>query len=237
LKNIKFMPLSNDVKLAVDMPYPARKILPDWYKSAGAFHTKTPEINSHGKVNSTFKLCMPFYDAISGGYIQVTWSDIKIDFNEDTKVVTYYYHSPLEQISHRDRDPDKTFIKTSGFYNSEFTWPQPWIPKLPKGYSVLYTHPLNRLDLPFMSTSGIVEADNDFVGSFPNNLPFYIKYGFTGIIPAGTPMYQIIPFKRENWKSQKIGLDEESQKRSMLILSKHFWGSYKKYWWVKKKWD
>lgn len=237
MKKISFMPLNDDVKLVIDRPQPARKELSDWYKKSKPFHTKTPIINEHGKANTTFKMCMPFYDAMSGGYIQKTWCDIKIDFDPSTKALSYYSHSPLEQISHRDRDPEKTFIPILGFYDIEFTWPQPWMPKLPKGYSVLYTQPFNRLDLPFMSTSGIVEADNDFVGSFPNNLPFYIKYGWTGIIPAGTPMYQIIPFKRDSWKSGEIPFDEVAQRKSMLTLSKHFWGSYKKYWWEKKRWD
>lgn len=231
------MPLNQDIKLSVEPPQLARKELPLWYKEASAFHTKKPEINQYGKSNTSYKMCMPFFDALSAGYVQKTWADIKIDYNEQTGELIYKSPSPLEQISHRERSANKNFIPIRGYYDVEFTWPQPWIPKLPKGYSVLYTQPFNRLDLPFMSTTGIVDVDNDFVGSFPNNLPFYIKNGWTGIIPAGTPMYQIIPIKREAWKSELIDFDEENQKRTQLMLSKHFWGGYKKYWWQKKQWD
>ena len=31
------------------------------------------------------------------------------------------------------------------------------------------------------------------------NVPFFIKSGFEGVIPAGTPIAQLIPIKREKW--------------------------------------
>jgi hypothetical protein len=36
------------------------------------------------------------------------------------------------------------------------------------------------------------------LGSFP----FFIAEGWEGTIPAGTPYLQVLPFKRENWKSE-----------------------------------
>jgi hypothetical protein len=33
-------------------------------------------------------------------------------------------------------------------------------------------------------------------------MPFFVVKGFTGIIPAGTPYAQMIPFRRENWESE-----------------------------------
>jgi hypothetical protein len=35
-------------------------------------------------------------------------------------------------------------------------------------------------------------------------MPFFLIKGFTGVIPAGTPYAQLIPFKRENWESTVI---------------------------------
>ena len=45
--------------------------------------------------------------------------------------------------------------------------------------------------------SGIIDSDKY---SSPGNLPFFIKEGFTGMIPAGTPYLQIVPIKRSSWK-------------------------------------
>jgi hypothetical protein len=81
--------------------------------------------------------------------------------------------------------------------------------KLPDGYSAIFTHPLNRFDLPFITLSGVV--DGPFV-VHNGNIPFHIKDGFEGVIPKGTPIMQIIPFKRENWESKfKKGVWEEGQ--------------------------
>ena len=42
-------------------------------------------------------------------------------------------------------------------------------------------------------------------------MPFFIIKGFTGILPAGTPYAQILPFKRENWSSEvDVGLTQEA---------------------------
>jgi hypothetical protein len=51
-------------------------------------------------------------------------------------------------------------------------------------------------------------------------MPFFLREGFTGVIPAGTPFVQILPFKRENWTSEVIiedpyKLDDKNMKNSM----------------------
>lgn len=93
------------------------------------------------------------------------------------------------------------FIHPQGYYQEHFAWYPDWAVELPEGYSALYTHPLNRFDLPFFMTIGII--DNDKV-NLPGTMPFFIAKGFEGTIPAGTPYAQIIPFKREDWKSEII---------------------------------
>jgi hypothetical protein len=56
--------------------------------------------------------------------------------------------------------------------------------------------------------SGIVDSTILHEGS----IPFFIKKGFEGIIPAGTPILQIIPFKKDNWTSKvNSGLIQKSR--------------------------
>jgi hypothetical protein len=59
--------------------------------------------------------------------------------------------------------------------------------------------PMNRFDLPFLNTTGIV--DNDKV-HLSGTFPFFVVDGYEGTIKAGTPYMQIIPFKREDWESE-----------------------------------
>jgi len=75
----------------------------------------------------------------------------------------------------------------------------PWAVETPGGYSCLFTPPLNNEDSPIIPFSGIVDTDSY---SAPVNFPFQLKEGFRGLIPAGTPLIQVLPFKRESWKMQ-----------------------------------
>jgi hypothetical protein len=112
------------------------------------------------------------------------------------------------------------------------------VPKLPKGYSAIFAHPFNRIDLPFFTTTGVVDSDVFFhTGEHSGNYPFYIEKDFEGIIPAGTPMYQIIPVKRENWKSSAVPFNLDDSIRRERMLKRHFMNNYKKQFWQRKNYD
>jgi hypothetical protein len=72
---------------------------------------------------------------------------------------------------------------------------------------------------------GVVDTDNLLTEINP---PFRMKNGWTGVIPAGTPIAQIIPFKRENWKYsiENLGEDEFLKRQSNLRSFGH--GTYLK---------
>jgi hypothetical protein len=106
---------------------------------------------------------------------------------------------------------------------------------LPDGYSAIVMHPLNRVDLPFITMSGIVDFDKSIHAPI-GNIPFFIKKGFEGTIPAGTPMFQIIPFKREDWNSENqpysdIFWQEKMKERKSIA------NIYKKKIWQKKSYE
>jgi len=77
-----------------------------------------------------------------------------------------------------------------------YGWKTNWYSETPKGYSLLITHPLNRHDLPFTTLSGIIDSD---LWHTPVFISFFLKRNFIGIIPKGTPLFQMIPIKREEW--------------------------------------
>ena len=145
-------------------------------------------------INKNLKMCLPFVDAISCGFIQKTWCDIYID-KSDNSMKYYWAHSPAPL---GDRATTNITISEK-YYPLEFHWKNPWIPRTPKGWSVLITHPNNRLDLPFTTLSGIIDSDNFYHVEF-GQYPFYVDANFEGLIPVGTPMFQIMPFKRDDWK-------------------------------------
>lgn len=227
---IDFFPESEDVGLIVPPPKPASEYIPKWYKNEERFFGGKPNIQHNQVINNSIKACYPYFDALSAGYIQESWADVHIDIDKDNNVIINQRDVP-RFVSVRDRI--RTGISDE-FHQIEFAFRMMWLPKLPDGWSALITSPFNRLDLPFHSTSGVIDSDV-FYGT-GGDYPFYIKKSFNGgIIPAGTPLYQIIPIKRESWKSRVNTFDKESNYKNSAKIYSNFIGSYKKFFYQKKE--
>ena len=231
MKKIVFRPTSKEVELLADKPQPAKNYFPDWLKKVPLYTNNEMTIDLDGYANLTAKACMPFIDTFTSGYIQETWCDIYIDVEENFE---YRYSGGPQIMEHRP--PDRHFLpKVSGYSQQEFTWKQPWIPQLPDGYSMLYVQPFNRYDLPFLNLSAIIDNDKFFMENNTNH-PFFIKEGFKGIIPKGTPYMQMIPIKRDSWKSEFREFDERLS-LSVRKIRQFFIGGYKKLYWQKKTFE
>lgn len=185
-------------------PKPTSKTMPSWYKNADIYavdpQTNKPWINPiDGGKMPTWKACPAILDVMSSGYVLRTPCDIEV-YNSSKRIMVKMLDKKCQDFVHL-RDPMPQFVPPLGYDENHFSWWMDWCTEVPKGYSVLYTHPMNRFDLPFFSTSGII--DNDKV-TMPGTLPFFVFKGWTGIIPAGTPYIQLLPFRRENWSSEII---------------------------------
>jgi hypothetical protein len=202
-------------------PISTVKTIPSWYKEADLFainpETKKPWINPQdgGKI-PTWKSCPAIFDAMSTGYVLKTPCDIEFYYSNSRIMVKILDKKNQDFVN--VREPLNQFVVPMGYDENHFAWWIDWGASVPKGYSVLYTHPMNRFDLPFISTSGIIDNDKvDLLGT----MPFFLFKGWTGILPAGTPYSQIIPFKRENWQSKVVV--EDSNK----IYKKNFLNALK----------
>jgi hypothetical protein len=217
----------NDNKL-----YPAKNFIPEWYKLA---KPKKQEnfIFEDLKVNG-FKHCMAFLDSFTSGYIMCTPQDIVIKrINSEENLITYSNNS-YELLELRRTGDNPTLPVPMGYQDKHYAWHTYTSLKIKKDYSALVTHPLNRFDLPFLTLSGIMDLDSTVGGG---NIPFFLQEGFEGVIPAGTPMAQIIPFKRENWFSKEDPLIVEEAKRSRQASFTSIGGWYKKNRWSKKEYN
>ena len=128
------------------------------------------------------------------------------------------------------------FEHPKGFYKDHFAWYPDWGLELPKGYSALFMTPMNRFDLPFMNTTGVVDNDSvHLLGTFP----FFIAEGWEGTIPAGTPYVQILPFKREDW-SHEVEFQDQGSIYAKMIANAKFYrqpdgGIYKNKVWTRRE--
>jgi hypothetical protein len=216
---IEFVPGTKDIEELVPCPDLGKNFIPQWYKDIPG-----------GKENINVKRCMPFLDSISVGYIQKTWTDIYVE-NNNEKVSFLHNHKVTMFLSR-----EQTHIPVSEYYyQTEFIWQRPWSIILPDGMSALITHPINRIDLPFTTMSGVVDFDKSIHAPI-GNIPFFIKKDFVGLIPKGTPMFQILPFERNKWQSEKQSFSQKfwqekiNEKGNVL-------GFYKKKIWQKKHFD
>lgn len=218
MKEIKFNPVSKFAEKNIPYPKPARAYIPNWYKD-------TPAFKDGRQTEKTIKTCPPFADAFGIGYIQETWQDIEIE-SGDIKTKS--------SIFDKRGKVDNSFLIPNDYTDMEFVWHPGWTPELPEGYSALITHPINRVDLPFYTLGGVVEHDTYTQAMPGSNLPFLIKRDFYGIIPKGTPMYQIIPFKRDDWESLQNEYDKDVRSKITDPIASYALGGYKKLHWKKK---
>jgi hypothetical protein len=203
--------------------------VPDWYKDAEKWFGGKIDISAS---NPTFKLCAPFLESMISGYTMILPTDIIVKQTEFGPNISW--RGDEEIVSIRDHTKSGGLPTPSGYHNNHFTWKNFACFNVPKGYSYLFTHPLNHLELPFFTLSGIV--DGDFTSSPQANLPFFLKNNFEGIIEQGTPVAQIIPFKNEEWSmvydEKMIDEGEKNYHKSNSLIS----GWYKKQYWRKKIW-
>jgi hypothetical protein len=79
----------------------------------------------------------------------------------------------------------------------------------------------------FTILPGVVDTDQY---KAPVNFPFVLNEAdkFEGLIPAGTPMAQVIPFKRDSWQME-LGSQEEFKEQLKVTnkLRTKFFDSYK----------
>lgn len=230
-KLIRFYPATSQ-QIDIPGPHPARLSMPEHYRSIPAPARTKPIFGGDNNPVLNVRACVPYQDALAAGYIQSTWCDLYIDTNSDD---VEYHYSRGEPPLMWHRSMHESFQNVHKDYLPvEFLWNAWWQPETPPGYSVLITHPLNRTDLPFMTTSGIVDSDV-FVLEGSGQVPFYIRRGFSGLIPAGTPMYQVIPIYRHSWKSHIES--EPAQSGTWAALHRFFTGGYRRQYWQRKHYD
>lgn len=249
MRKIRFIPSNNYVYKNINPPLPAKSAVPDWYKAGEMVISKlTGKVANPGDkdISGGLKSCVPFLDAMISGYFITSWESYYV---RTTDIVEEYY--PVEinaytdkyekynsknpiMIKERDGDIGRTIPRPEGHCHNHMILNGQWGVRMPRGWSALITHPMNRFDLPFVTTSGIIDADEWWTGG---NLPFFFQKNFEGVIPSGTPFAQIIPIKRSSWLSY---ISELSATRNTYVADKARaipLGWYKQNIWVKKNYD
>jgi hypothetical protein len=228
MKKIKFLSSSEVIGITGYSPTPALRSLPLWYKNLKRFFDNPPKLDGV-QMPQTVKACPPFLDALGVGYTIYLEYDLHVTANGEDVNWKHKIAIPLLD-SHSAKQAPPEMIPL-GYSKTPLKFLNYWQIKTKRGYSSLFTHPINRNDLPFITISGLVETDRyqDLI-----NLPFLIQEGFQGVIPMGTPIAQVIPIKRESWVIELGKANSQELKRASAISNSAFMGVYKKLFWVRK---
>ncbi len=207
----------------IDGPAPAASLIPEWYKNSPKF----PRADDPYFVG--VKSCVPFLDSIMSGYMVTTPCDIMVSQKENGP--NFNWKIGWDPISYRQPDALRGLPIPHGYSKDVFAWAFPHVMKADPRVSFIVTHPFNRYDLPFITTSGVV----DMTGVLDSgHLPFFIQEGFEGVIPKGTPYAQIVPFIRSDWQLAEDAKLSEAGDRVNYLTNSKVYGYYRDNVWVKK---
>jgi hypothetical protein len=215
---------------AVDDVFPQIKsskfFIPSWYKNEKRFEDGM-SLPKRLPYKHTFKSCTSFSDSLTVGYIIPLPVDISVEQTEGGPVITWNdFTNRIIELRPKDANPNLPI--PHGYSDNHYIWVTKHLFKIPKGYSALLTHPLNRFDLPFITLSGVIDGE---LVVYEGNVPVYFNLDFEGVIEAGTPIAQLILFKTENWKSKidkgiipdAINNGKKSMNASMGWYKKNIW--------------
>jgi hypothetical protein len=213
-------------------PTPASKLIPEWYKNAKSYlnNDKKPSID---EAFVTIKKCVPVFDSMTAGYLILLGRDI---YCEQTETGPFFHwrtegdeesgrvltqHVEFQVQGH----PDNTLGHQLKIENQ-------WMIKTEPGYSCLIIPPMHR-DNQIVVLSGIVDTDKYYEKI---NLPFNLKNdNFEGMIEAGTPIAQVIPFKREPYKMEVVPIDKKRSANNKRAVSAKLFDAYRNIFWARKE--
>lgn len=197
-------------------PVAARAALPGWLR---AMPDRAASTLLGGAELRTLKHCPPMIDAAQAGIIFPLACDLDVrggrlewDWNlprhkhARPSRAPVGFHAPEQATGAPFARPGQLIVKFTNF----------WTVETEPGWSLFITHPVHREDLPFRTLSGLVDCDR-FRDGFVHFPALWLEPGFEGRLPAGTPVAQAVPIRRETLDLVIEPMDEERLRAHMAV--------------------
>jgi hypothetical protein len=170
-------------------PVPAKMALPEWFRKLPPVDNAVLSARNNGL---TVKRCMPFLDAMTLGYILPIAATVRLEIKDGGTTVDAGWELDKVMVSnhgtHQVAGHPLAARPPMKIHNY-------WTIKTPPGWSCLFVKPLNRPQGPIEVVSGVV--DTDTYASLIH-FPFFATAGDgVHVIEKGTPLMQVIPFRRD----------------------------------------
>jgi len=191
-------------------PAPARTVQPTWFRRLPGLDRTELSATNNGL---TVKRCVPFLDALSVGWILPLAATVRLEVSDDGATVSAGWEFDREMVSNHS-----AFQAAGNPYEPRplMKFHNPWTIRTPSGWSCLFVPPLNRPDPIVDVLSGVVHTDRYLA---PVNFPF-VAIAEDGVhtLPKGTPLVQVIPFRRDDERLEGVvraetDLDAEERER------------------------
>ena len=185
-------------------PVLAKSVLPSWWKKMKVFQA------IRGQRTQTIRACPAMHDWTKSGWYLLANRDIEVLCGSDRDRVSDEnfttrdpsgggYSSPTHPSDQFDNAFEYIKDGEFGHVKDAFKMRNPWNIITPKGYSCYYLDPFLHQNKFFATWHGIIDTDEFNVNQDNSQIIFYpiVNHSFT--IPKGTPLCQVIPFRREEW--------------------------------------
>lgn len=206
---VTFYQSHEGIDALVEPPKPASKTLPEWYRRQGA---------PLGEFGSTIKRCMPIFDIMTAGYILELPCDIYVDATNPEKLEYFVPQDVLDNLQEdlfAEHLPEQLseYPKTQGRHHKDVLRINPFYTVgTEKGYSSMLVQPFHGDPSPLQAFPALIDTDT-FISS--GHYSFYVEKDFQGIIKQGTPLIQVIPFRRDSFTTKVVLFD-----KAKVILKK-----------------
>ena len=191
-------------------PVPAAKAIPDWFRAMPS-EVAAPSLG--GEAVRTLKHCPPLIDALSTGVLIPLACDLEIKNGE----IRWDWTPPVLTDARITRAPvglhvpeQATGVPFRLDIGAVVKFMNFWTLEAPEGFSLLFTHPLNREDLPFRALSGVVDCDL-FKSGYVHFPALWTDAGFEGVLPKGTPVAQVMAVPRGDAQALDLGVMSEDE--------------------------
>jgi len=193
----------NEESLRNFKPVLAKTVSPDWWKKMKIFQAV------RGRRAQTIRACPAMHDWLKSGWYILANRDMEILVGQDREgladenyITRDASDSGYSSPSHPSDQFDNAFdyIKNGkGHVKDAFKMRNPWNIITPAGYSTFYLEPFLFQNDYFATWQGIIDTDRFNTNLDNSQIIFYPKTEESFTITKGTPLVQIIPYKREEW--------------------------------------
>lgn len=190
-------------------PVLAKNCIPEWWKRMRIMDY------ANGSTNHSIRSCPAMDDWLKSGWLLVATRDILVlcgNDKGDTDSTRFQsvdmdgrsYEATASSRSHPVAQFHNVFEYISDDENTmnirdAFKFRAPWNIVTPEGYSIFYLDPFLFQNKYFAVWQGIIDSDKFHKNMDNSQIIFYPRVNHSFVIPKGTPILQVIPFKREEW--------------------------------------